>query len=72
MNIITECSSGFTSINEELFLQACTLGRNEALSLLIIAAGTNGKSTRSSWSAQAVSTRLKIDWKYAKHAIQRL
>lgn len=63
---------GFFAIGRDEFLEACELGMNTAVSLLVMARGTGRDNATTSWSAFSVLQRTGIARRRAKKAIDTL
>lgn len=63
---------GFFAIGRDEFLEACELGMNTAVSLLVMARGTGRDNATTSWSALSVLQRTGIARRRAKEAIDTL
>ncbi len=64
--------SDFFAVGLSEFHQACSLGLNAAVSLLVLACGTGRDNQTTAWSANAVQNYGGISWKRAKPAIDAL
>ncbi len=63
---------GFFAIGRDEFLEACELGMNPAVSLLVLARGTGRDNATTSWSALSVYEHTGIACRRAKEAIGAL
>ena len=63
---------GFFAIGRDEFLEACELGMNPAVSLLVLARGTGRDNATTSWSALSVCQHTGIARRRAKEAIGAL
>ncbi|KPH08842.1 hypothetical protein CO657_13655 [Rhizobium acidisoli] len=65
-------SERFFAIDRNVWARVCDLGLNEAVSYVVIAAGTGKSHTVSNWSAEAIEKRTGMHHTRAKDAIGRL
>jgi DNA-binding Lrp family transcriptional regulator len=63
---------GFFAVNKDNFYNACNLGLNAGIAYLVIASGTGGSNTVSSWSCNAIERRTGISRSRAKKAVLKL
>ncbi len=68
----TPVSKRFFAIDRNVWPQVCDLGLNEAISYVVIAAGTGKSHIVSNWSAEAIERRTGMHHVRAKEAIGRL
>lgn len=64
--------TGFFAIGLAEWRQACEIGLNPAVALLVLACGTGRDNQTTSWSANAVQEYGGIRWERAKPAIEQL
>jgi len=62
----------FFAIGKPQWEQACQLGINVAVTLLVLAMGTGHDNRTTAWSAKAVESRAGIGWRRARDAINTL
>lgn len=63
---------GFNGYDEDLFLKACELGLNEAISFIVLCCGTGGDKATTKWSAKAIETHGGMGRVNARKAIASL
>lgn len=68
----TPVSERFFAIDRNVWARVCDLGLNEAVSYVVIAAGTGKSHSVSNWSAEAIEKRTGMHHIRAKEAIQHL
>lgn len=64
--------SDFFAVGLSEFHQACSLGLNPAVSLLVLACGTGRDNQTTAWSANAIQNYAGVSWIRAKPAIDAL
>lgn len=62
----------FFAIGQPQWGEACKLGLNPAVALLVLARGSGGDNITTAWSADAVARHAGISWRRAKAAIDAL
>lgn len=65
-------SEGFFAIGKSQWAQACGLGLNPAVALLVLARGSGRDNVTTRWSAEAVQTHTGMAWRRAAAAIAEL
>lgn len=65
-------AANFFAIGKAQWAEACKLGMNPAIAFLVLARGTGGDNSTTSWSAEAVRKNTGIAWVRADDAIKVL
>lgn len=65
-------NKGFNGYDEDLFLKACELGLNEAISFMVLCCGTGGDRATTKWSAKAIESHGGMGRVNARKAIASL